>query len=263
MNKEQNILLLQERLEQADAVVIGAGAGLSAAAGFLYSGARYQKHFADFEARYGFHDMYSGGFYPFATPEERWAYWSRLISINRYAPAPKPVYDELLALVAKKDYFVLTTNVDQQFQKVGFDKKRLFYPQGDYGLLQCSEPCCQQTYDNKKVVEQMVKRQADLRIPSELVPLCPVCGKPMTMNLRADEAFVEDEGWHAAVRRYGAFLQQRQSSRTLFLELRVGMNTPVFRSLRTKAETKKMLSKQRASGHLQPLISNNVERRCA
>lgn len=217
---------LRDALAQADAVVIGAGAGLSTSAGFVYSGERFQEHFHDFGEKYHFSDMYSGGFYPFSTPEERWAYWSRYIWVNRYTPAPKPVYDELLALVRDKDYFVLTTNVDHQFQKAGFDKKRLFYTQGDYGLFQCSGPCCQKTYDNEDIVRQMMEQQENMRIPSGLVPHCPVCVRPMTMNLRSDDTFVEDEGWHIAAERYSEFLRRHQNVKVLFWELGTGMNTP-------------------------------------
>ena len=219
---------LKTALDEADAVVIGAGAGLSTSAGFTYDGERFRKYFADFEAKYGFHDMYSGGFYPYATPEEHWAYWSRYILINRYTDAPKPVYESLLRLVKDKDYFVITTNVDHCFQKAGFDKKRLFYTQGDYGLFQCSEPCCRETWDNEAVIRQMVAEQKDMKIPSALVPRCPHCGKPLTMNLRADGSFVEDEGWHAAAERYANFLRTREGQKILFLELGVGYNTPVI-----------------------------------
>ena len=222
----QQIERLQEALCKADTVVIGAGAGLSTSAGFLYSGERFEKYFSDFAAQYGFRDMYSGGFYPFPTPEEYWAYWSRYVLINRYMDAPKPVYENLLKLVADKDYFVITTNVDHCFQKAGFDKKRLFYTQGDYGLFQCSEPCCQETYDNEALIREMVKRQENRKIPSELLPVCPHCGKPMTMNLRADDRFAEDEGWHRAAERYGNFLRTRSGGKKLFLELGVGYNTP-------------------------------------
>ena len=219
---------LRAALDEADALVIGAGAGLSTSAGFTYEGERFHKYFADFEAKYGFHDMYSGGFYPYATPEEHWAYWSRYILINRYMDAPKPVYEELFRLVRDKDYFVITTNVDHCFQKAGFDKKRLFYTQGDYGLFQCSEPCCQETWDNEAVIRQMVAEQKDMKIPSALIPRCPHCGKPMTMNLRSDDRFVEDEGWHEAAGRYANFLRTREGQKILFLELGVGYNTPVI-----------------------------------
>ena len=219
---------LQAALNEADAVVIGAGAGLSTSAGFTYDGERFEKYFSDFYARYGFSDMYSGGFYPYATLEEHWAYWSRYIYINRYLDAPKPVYDDLLKLVQDKDYFVITTNVDHCFQKAGFDKKRLFYTQGDYGLFQCSEPCCQETFENEAVIREMVRRQEDMKVPTELLPTCPHCGKPLTMNLRCDDTFVEDEGWHAAAERYENFLRTRAGGKILFLELGVGYNTPVI-----------------------------------
>lgn len=224
----EQIERLKTALRDCDAVVVGAGAGLSTSAGFVYTGERFEKNFSDFAAKYGFRDMYSGGFYPFATPEEHWAYWSRYIYINRYMDAPKPIYDDLLKLVADKDYFVITTNVDHCFQKAGFDKKRLFYTQGDYGLFQCSEPCCQETFDNEVVIRQMMERQENMKIPSELLPVCPYCGKPMTMNLRSDEKFVEDEGWHRAAERYENFLRTRDGQKILFLELGVGYNTPVI-----------------------------------
>mgnify|MGYP001155275070 FL=1 len=219
---------LKAALLDCDAVVIGAGSGLSTAAGFTYTGERFEKYFSDFAAKYGIKDMYSGGFYPFATPEEHWAYWSRYIYINRYQDAPKPVYDDLLKLVRDKDYFVITTNVDHCFQKAGFDKKRLFYTQGDYGLFQCSEPCCQETFDNEATNREMVKRQESMKIPTELLPVCPHCGKPLTMNLRSDNKFVEDEGWHRAAERYENFLRTRAGGKILFLELGVGYNTPVI-----------------------------------
>lgn len=219
---------LQAALEQADAVVIGAGAGLSTAAGFTYGGERFKRYFSDFEAKYGFHDMYSGGFYPFPTREEYWAYWSRFIMINRYRDAPKPVYGDLLRLVREKDYFVLTTNVDHCFQKAGFDKKRLFYTQGDYGLWQCSGPCRSETYDNEAAVRAMRESESNMHVPADLLPVCPHCGRPLTMNLRADDKFVEDEGWHRAAERYADFLRTRGGQHILLLELGVGYNTPVI-----------------------------------
>ena len=240
---EQTQAKLQEVLSQAGSVLIGAGAGLSTAAGLAYGGERFRRYFSDFEQKYGFHDMYSGGFYPFATSEERWAYWSRQIFLNRYTPAPKPVYQNLLALVRDKDYFVLTTNVDHYFQKAGFDKERLFYTQGDYGLWQCSQPCHNATYDNQKVIRQMVEAQGfhvtegglelpregatpKLAVPTELVPHCPRCGRPMTNNLRVDDTFVQDDGWYAAAQRYDDFVRRHRKGPVLYLELGVGLNTP-------------------------------------
>lgn len=217
---------LQNAIESADAVVIGAGAGLSAAAGYTYTGERFERLFGDFAAKYGFSDMYAGGFYPYKTFEEHWAFWSRYIACNRFDPIPKPVYEELLKLVRDRDYFVLTTNVDHCFQRAGFDKHRLFYTQGDYGLFQCSRPCCQKTWDNKESVLAMVNQQDNMRIPSELVPHCPHCGSHATMNLRSDGTFVEDEGWHVAANRYRDFLHRHKGMRTLFLEFGVGGNTP-------------------------------------
>ena len=217
---------LREALDRAEAVVIGAGAGLSTAAGFTYDGERFERYFGDFKAKYGFQDMYSGGFYPFDSPEEHWAYWSRYIWVNRYMDPPKLVYENLLERVGDKDYFVLTTNVDHCFQKAGFDKERLFYTQGDYGLFQCSGPCGQETWDNGEQIRRMVREQADGKIPAELVPRCPRCGRPLTMNLRSDDRFVEDEGWHRAAARYGEFLRRHEGLKVLFLELGVGYNTP-------------------------------------
>lgn len=219
---------LKEAIKTTDAVVIGAGSGLSTAAGFTYTGERFDKHFSDFARKYGFDDMYFGGFYPFSTPEEYWAYWSRYIYINRYMDAPKPVYQNLLKLVADKDYFVITTNVDHCFQKAGFDKERLFYTQGDYGLFQCSQPCRQETFDNEATIRKMFAQQENMRISTDLVPVCPHCGKPMTMNLRSDDTFVEDEGWHRAAERYKNYLRTHESQKILFLELGVGFNTPVI-----------------------------------
>ena len=219
---------LRDAIDAADAVVVGAGAGLSTAAGLTYSGERFERYFGDFIAKYGFRDMYSAGFFPFQTLEEQWAYWSRHIWYNRYVEPPKDTYAKLLRLVQGRDFFAITTNVDHQFQKAGFPKERLFYTQGDYGLWQCSVPCHDKTYDNFDVVKRMIDEQCDMRVPSELVPYCPRCGKPMAMNLRADDTFVEDEGWHAAAGRYRDFLEAHQDDKVLYLELGVGANTPVI-----------------------------------
>ena len=227
-HNQDELQRLADAIATADAIVVGAGAGLSTAAGLTYAGERFERLFGDFAEKYGIRDMYSGGFYPFATPEERWAWWSRHIWYNRYVTAPKDTYKKLLALLQGKDFFVLTTNVDHQFQLAGFPKDRLFYMQGDYGLWQCSKPCHDSTYDNYEVVRLMVQQQRDMRVPSELVPRCPRCGRPMTMNLRSDETFVEDAGWHQAAARHAAFLDARQRGNVLYLELGVGMNTPVI-----------------------------------
>ncbi len=224
--KEKSLPRLKEALASADCILIGAGAGLSTAAGYTYGGERFRRYFADFEEKYGFHDMYSGGFYPYRTQEEFWAFWSRSILANRYEPIPTPLYEELLSLVSGKDYFVLTTNVDHCFQRAGFDKKRLFYTQGDYGLFQCSVPCHARTYDNEERVRQMVKEQKDGAIPTALIPKCPRCGRPMTTNLRIDDRFVEDGGWQDAAGRYADFVRTRRGQRMLLLELGVGYNTP-------------------------------------
>ncbi|MCD8084150.1 MAG: Sir2 silent information regulator family NAD-dependent deacetylase [Clostridiales bacterium] len=226
--KSDKIDRLKNELETADAIVIGAGAGLSTSAGMSYSGERFEKYFSDFHLKYGITDMYSGGFYPFDTLEEYWAWWSRHILVNRYEAGIGKPYTDLLELVKDKDYFVLTTNVDHQFQLAGFDRQRLFYTQGDYGLWQCSKPCHDKTYDNEEIVRQMVAEQRDMRIPSEMVPHCPICGAPMNVNLRCDDTFVEDEGWRRAAERYNDFIRRHENLHVLFLELGVGANTPVI-----------------------------------
>lgn len=245
-NKEEQISRLKKEIKEADAIVIGAGAGLSTSAGFTYSGERFQKYFFDFEEKYGFHDMYSGGFYVMQLePEISWAYWARNIYINRYMKAPKPVYEMLLELVKEKDYFVITTNVDHQFQRAGFDKKRLFYTQGDYGLFQSVNPAIQKTFDNEEWVMKAMEAQGfiqdeagvfqlpedwkiNMEIPSEMIPKCPDDGSDMTMNLRADDSFVEDEGWHRASAAYSDFIRRHENLHVLYLELGVGANTPVI-----------------------------------
>ena len=225
-NYWEEIKNLSYQIDHADAILIGAGAGLSVSAGLNYDGKRFFDHFPDFAAAYGLQDMYSAGFYPYDTLEEYWAYWSRHIYLNRYLPEPKEVYQELRNLVQDKNYFILTTNVDHCFQKAGFDQNRLFYTQGDYGLWQCSKACHQKTYDNEAQVKEMVLKQRNRKIPSSLIPYCPKCGAPMTMNLRMDDTFVQDEGWYAASDRYDRFLSQYKNKHLLLLELGVGNNTP-------------------------------------
>lgn len=227
-NCSSKIKRLKEEIKTSDAIVIGAGAGLSTAAGFTYNGGRFQKYFGDFVEKYGFADMYEGGFYLFESLEEHWAYWSRYIYINRYMDIDNGTYKSLFNLIKDKDYFVLTTNVDHQFQKAGFDKRRLFYTQGDYGLFQCSEACNNKTYNNEEIIRKMFSEQKNMRIPSELVPKCPKCGRPMTVNLRADDKFVQDDNWYRARERYNDFLCRHQNMHVLFLELGVGFNTPII-----------------------------------
>ncbi len=244
-SREENLRRLQRELDTAEAVVVGAGSGLSTAAGYTYDGERFDRWFWDFAEKYRFRDMYSGGFTAFDSPEEQWGFFSRNIYVNRYMPTPRPVYERLLALVKEKDFFVITTNVDHCFQRAGFDKARLFYTQGDYGLWQCSLPCHDKTYDNSEGVRRMLAAQGfafaedgaltlpagvtpKLAIPTELIPRCPVCGRPMSMNLRGDDTFVEDEGWRRASAAYAAFLRRTAGRHILFLELGVGGNTPVI-----------------------------------
>ena len=242
---EEQIAKLKDEIQNAEAIVIGAGAGLSTSAGFTYDGERFNRYFCDFAKEYGIRDMYSGGFYPFPDAESRWAWWARHIYYNRYIDAPKPVYKELLNLVKDKDYFVITTNVDHQFQKAGFDKKRLFYTQGDYGLFQSVNPALRITYDNEDWVMEAMEAQGFIRdsdgvfqvpesgglkmtIPTELIPKCPDDGSDMTMNLRADDTFVEDDGWHRAAEAYTDFLRNHEDLHVLYLELGVGANTPMI-----------------------------------
>lgn len=243
MDKQEDLRKLETALNHADAIVIGSGAGLSAAAGFTYSGERFEQYFRDFAEKYHFRDMYSGGFYPYATLEEYWAFWSRYIYINRYAHTENGVYKKLVQRFDGRECFSITTNVDHQWQGAGWDKRRLFYTQGDYGLFQCSRPCHHSTYDNEETVRKMVLAQGYeiaedgallpptegrplMRVPSELVPRCPVCHKPMSMNLRSDSTFVQDGGWEAAAERYRAFLNRHRKDRVVYLELGVGYNTP-------------------------------------
>lgn len=219
---------LRKYIKEADAIVIGAGAGLSSAAGFEYGGKTFLENFKWMHEQYGYNDMYSAGFHHFKTSEEKWAYWSKFIYLERYKDGAKSLYKKLLDIVKDKNYFVITTNVDHQFQLSGFDKNRLFYTQGDYGLFQCSEPCHNKTYDNEEQILRMLHSIKDNRIESDLIPRCPVCGKEMSVNLRCDATFVEDEGWHEAKERYIKFIEENKGKKILFLELGVGMNTPII-----------------------------------
>lgn len=259
----EQIAELKEQLETADAILLGAGSGLSASVGLLYNGKRFQEYFADFIEEYHFRDMYSAGFYPFDTLEEYWGYWSRHIFYNRYVDIPNDLYQILYALLKDKNYFILTTNVDHCFQRAGFDQQRLFYTQGDYGLFQCSKLCHQQIYDNKLIVRQMVMEQKDRKNPNAFIPCCPKCAALMSVNLHCDNTFVQDSGWYNAARRYQKFMERYRKEHILYRELGVGENTPVLRSLRTRNQSTKTLRKRRISGHLQILTTNYEERRCA
>ena len=242
--REKALARLKTEIETADAIVIGAGAGLSTSAGFIYSGERFHRYFSDFAARFGIRDMYSGGFYPYPDAETQWAFWARNIYVNRYMDPPGSVYQDLYSLVKDKDYFVITTNVDHCFQKAGFDKKRLFYTQGDYGLFQSTDPANRRTVDNEAWVMQAMEAQGFIKnaqgifempagsvsmtIPTALIPKHPDDGSDVTMNLRADDSFVEDEGWHRASAAYADFLRRHEGLHVLFLEIGVGGNTPVI-----------------------------------
>lgn len=215
-----------EKIENSVAILVGIGAGMSTSAGFEYSGERFEKYFSDFKEKYGINDIYEGGFYPFSSLEEYWAWWSRHIYFNRYDVSVGKPYSDLLKILKDKNYFILTTNVDHQTQMAGFEKMRLFYTQGDYGLWQCSVPCHNKTYDNENKVRKMIELQRDMKIPSNLIPYCPVCKKPMAMNLRSDDSFVQDDGWYEAQKRYNDFLEKYKDGKIMFLELGVGNNTP-------------------------------------
>ena len=225
---DDKIIAIKNLIEEADAIVIGAGAGLSTSAGLAYDGERFEKLFPEYIEKYNFTDMYSAGFYPFDTQEEKWAYWSRQIYYNRYEVEVGKPYLDLLEIVKDKNYFVLTTNVDYQFQLAGFPEEKIFATQGDYGLWQCARACHNKLYPNKSQVSEMVKTQNDCKISSDLVPKCPVCGGQMENNLRADNFFVEDENWHKSCKRYEDFLIENKDKNIVFLELGVGMNTPVI-----------------------------------
>lgn len=228
---EDQIDRAAKNIRNTDCVIIGAGAGASTAAGIQYGGKRFTDNFAEFIKKYGEYymtDMYAAGFYPYPSEEAKWGYWSKHALMNRFDPPALPLYTELYDIVKNKEYFVLTTNVDHQFYKAGFDEKRIFATQGDYGKIQCQKACHPKTYDAKDLFRKMDKARRDCLIPSELVPKCPVCGGNMAMNLRCDNDFVEDEAWHEAADRYAGFLEQNKDKKVVLLELGVGFNTPII-----------------------------------
>ena len=228
---EEQIAKAAEAIKEADCVIVGAGAGASAAAGLTYSGSRFTDNFAEFIEKYGkeyMPDMYAAGFYPFPTQEAKWGYWSKHSMINRFLPEALPLYKQLYELVKDKDYFVLTTNVDHQFQKAGFEEARIFATQGDYGEIQCEKDCHQTVYQAEKIFRQMDQARKNCEVPTYMVPRCPICGGNMTMHLRCDNHFAEDEAWHEAADRYADFLDSLDGKKVVLLELGVGFNTPVI-----------------------------------
>lgn len=228
---EDQINMAAEYIKDADCVLIGAGAGASTAAGISMGGNRFTDNFAEFTKKYGGHymtDMYAAGFYPFPSEEAKWGYWSKAALFNQFDLPALPLYKELYDIVKDKEYFVLTTNVDHQFYKAGFDKNKIFATQGDYGKIQCQKGCHPKTYDAEELFRKMDKARKDCLIPSELVPKCHVCGGRMEMNLRCDNYFVEDEAWHESADRYADFLEQNKDKKVVLLELGVGFNTPII-----------------------------------
>lgn len=225
---EEQIRSAARAMKEAEYILIGAGAGLSAAAGLTYGGKRFQENFPEFIEKYGMTDMYSAGFYPFPDEEAKWGYWSKHVYVNRIEPSALPLYQKLYQLVRDKEYFVITTNADHQFYKAGFGEEKIFATQGDYGLIQCRRGCHKKVYDDIDMMKQMHQARRDCRIPSYMVPKCPVCGGPMNMNLRCDQFFVEDEAWQEAEKRFGQFLDACRNKRTVLLELGIGFNTPMI-----------------------------------
>ncbi len=260
---EEEMQKLSEIIETADAIIVGAGSGLSTSAGFNYSGERLQKYFGDFVEKYGMTDMYTGCFADFESREERWAYWSRWAWIHRYNPLPKDTLEVLRSILEDKDYFVLTTNIDHTFQRAGYPKDHLCYTQGDFGLFQCSRPCHTDTYDNYEILKAMHEQEKDMKVPTELIPHCPKCGAEMDFNLFWDNTFVRDEGWHIAHDRYEDYLEKHRQGKVLYLELGVGFNSPVLCSLRTTRKLANNTRKQQAFGHTHGTFENQKERRCA
>ena len=228
-------------ISKSKAIIIGAGAGLSTSAGFYTSGERFQKYFFDFQKKYHLKDMYSGSFYPYSDKSEYWGFMSRNIYLNRFSPFPKKTFNILYEIFKDKNYFILTTNVDHLFQRAGFDKNRMYYMQGDMGLLQCKKPCHTKNYENEQLIRDMlidqgftfdekgeliVGQNIKTKISEKLIPKCPVCGGEMDFNLRIDNNFVQDEGWYEHQKLYSDFMDKYQNDDILYIELCVGYNTP-------------------------------------
>ncbi len=216
---------MKQLLKEADCILIGAGSGLSTAAGLKYSGENFQKNYKEFMQKYHFEDLYSASFYEFKTQEEKWAFFSKMILLNRYNK-PLTLYKELYDIVKDKNYFVITTNVDGQFEISGFDKEKIFAVQGDYKYLQCENACHNKLYDNSEIVKKWTANMKECKIPSEIVMKCPVCGGNMDMNLRKDDKFVQDENWYKQLKAYKDFLKEMKNKNVVLLEIGVGFNTP-------------------------------------
>ena len=264
---ETQIMRAATLIRNAEYVLIGAGAGMSTAAGARYGGSFFEENFAEFQKEYGkgpyMKDMYSAGFYPYPDEESYWGYWSKQALIGGVELDVTPLHRCLLEALKGKEIFVLSTNVDGQFVKAGLPEDKIFCTQGDYFHIQCKRGCHSKRYDATDLWKKMDKARKDCEIPSELVPKCPVCGGPMDMNLRKDMYFVQDEDWYAAETRFSDYLTKAMDKKLVLLELGVGFNTPVLCSLRTRTTTTKTLIKRRNSEHLQILTTNYEERRCA
>lgn len=219
---------LAQELNKADAVLVGAGTGLSEAAGFTRTAPYFTRHFSDFIDKYGFEDLCTAARFNYPSQEEKWAFWSRAIYLYRYSPAPRPVYNTLFEIIKDKDYFVITTTADHMFQKSGFDSDRLFYTYGDYGTWQCSQPCNDATYDNEDAVRKMMEAQRDMKVPRSLIPICPACGRKMKVNLLTDDSFVENDGWYRAEERYEHYVRSHKSGRIVFLDIGTTASTPII-----------------------------------
>ena len=177
--------------------------------------------------KYGFTDLYSSSFYDFETEEEKWAYFAKHIYFACTGMEGTKLYKNIYEAIKDKEYFVITTNVDDQFYKSGFDKNKIFRVQGSYRYIQCSKACHDKLYDDTEMVKDMIKAtDKELKIPSSLVPICPVCFEYMEPNLRKDEYFVEDENWHKQSMAYRDFLERNKDKKLLLLEFGVGFNTP-------------------------------------
>lgn len=231
---EEQIMQAADMIQKADYVLMGAGAGLSTAAGAVYGGTWFEKNFKEFKEKYGngpyMQDMYSAGFHPYPDEESFWGYWSKQAILGGIDLDVTPLYKDILKLLKDKRIFCLSTNADGQFQKAGYKEEQIFCTQGDYFHIQCQKACHQRTYNAVKLFKQMDQARKNCQIPTYMVPKCPICGGPMTMNLRCDQYFVQDEAWYQAEKRFGDFLNEALKSQKnlLLLELGVGFNTPTI-----------------------------------